>query len=104
MELLVEPSEESGEKREEVFGTRPTRERMMGLEPTTFCMAKLATARACSLAFAETSCLQRLRGERANGSEPERTPSPAIAAIVMVATFNSRGSVVRRYLVSLHSG
>jgi hypothetical protein len=64
--------------------------RMMGLEPTTFCMAKLAGVRARSPEFAETSCLQRLRsGERtgANPSEPERTPSAAIAAIVIAATF-----------------
>jgi hypothetical protein len=58
----------------------------MGLEPTTFCMARPASVRAGSLAFAETSCLQRLRVGRANGSEPERTPSAAIAAIVLAAT------------------
>jgi hypothetical protein len=44
--------------------------------------------------FAETSGLQRLRVERANGSERQRTPSAAIAAIagiVIVAMFNSLG-------------
>jgi hypothetical protein len=35
--------------------------------------------------------LQRLRVGRANPSEPERTPSAAIAAFVIVAMFNSRG-------------
>ncbi len=63
----------------------------MGLEPTTFCWQRLASVRAGSLTFAETSSLQRLPIGRANGSEPERTPSAAIAAIVIVATFNSRG-------------
>jgi hypothetical protein len=60
--------------------------RMMGLEPTTFCMAKAGGVRAGSREFAETSCLQRLRIGRAHASEPERTPSAAIAAIVIVAT------------------
>jgi hypothetical protein len=45
---------------------------MMGLEPTTFCMA-MAGVRTRSVAFAQTACLQRLRVVRANGSEPERT-------------------------------
>ena len=47
--------------------------------------------RARSVEFAETSCLQRLRVERANGSEPQRTRSAAIAAIVIVDTFSSPG-------------
>jgi len=49
----------------------------MGLEPTTFCMAKMASVRARSLKFAEIFCMQRLRTGRANDSEPERTPSAA---------------------------
>ena len=61
---------------------------MMGLEPTTFCMAKAGER---SLEFAETFYLQRRRVGRANASEPERTPSAAIAAIVIVATLNSLG-------------
>jgi hypothetical protein len=51
----------------------------------------LATVRTRSRPFAQTNCLQRLRVGRANGSEPERTPSAAIAAIVIVATSNSPG-------------
>jgi hypothetical protein len=42
-----------------------------------------------SLTFAETPCLQRLQVGRVNDSEPERTPSAAIAAIVIIATLNS---------------
>jgi hypothetical protein len=73
---------------------------MMGLEPTTFCMAKLAGVRARSLEFAGTSCLQRLRVGRANGSEPERTPSAAIAAIVTLGTFSGDGHHVSPRVVS----
>ena len=69
--------------------------RMVGLEPSTFCMAKRAGVRARWPEFAETCGLQRLRVGRANGSERERTLSAAIAAIAIVATFNSRGSVAR---------
>jgi hypothetical protein len=58
----------------------------MGLEPTTFCMAKAGRRSRPSLEFAEILCLQRLRAGRANASEPERTPSAATAAIVIVAT------------------
>jgi hypothetical protein len=61
-------------------------ERMMGLEPTTFCMANARDVRTRSCPFAETTCLQRLPVRPANGSEPERTSSAAIAAIVIVAT------------------
>jgi len=46
----------------------------------------LATVPARSRPFAQTTCLQRLRVGRANASEPERTPSAAIAAIVIVPT------------------
>src|SRR5262245_6225632 len=64
---------------------------MMGLEPTTFCMAN---TRDRSRPFAPVRS-NRLFGAaslwRANGSEPERRPSAAIAAIVIVATFNSLG-------------
>jgi hypothetical protein len=52
---------------------------MMGLEPTAFCMGKGWRVRICSLAFAESSRLQGLRGERANRSKAERTPTAAIA-------------------------
>jgi hypothetical protein len=53
---------------------------MMGLEPTTFCMANASSR---SLLFATVRSKRRLHGfpsERANGSEPERTPNPAILA------------------------
>ena len=58
----------------------------MGLEPTTFCMPTWR-------AFAPVPSgslkprLQRLLVGRANDSEPERTLSAAIAAIVIGATF-----------------
>jgi hypothetical protein len=49
---------------------------MMGLEPTTFCMA-LAGVRAGSLEFAETFCLQRFRlGERTHANLSERRVQP----------------------------
>lgn len=51
----------------------------------------LATVRTRARPFAQTTCLQRIRVGRANGSAPERTPSAAIAAIVILATFNSLG-------------
>jgi hypothetical protein len=47
----------------------------------------LAGVRARSLEFAETSPLQRLGFARSNASEPERTLSAAIAAIVILGTF-----------------
>src|SRR5438093_1691022 len=65
---------------------------MMGLEPTTFCMAELAGVRARSRRIAETCRLQRLRFGRANATEPERTLSAAIAAIVIDATFRASGN------------
>ena len=60
----------------------------------------LATVRARSSPFAQTPYLQRLRVGRANASEPERTPSAAIAAIVIVDTFNSRGPAARPALAT----
>jgi hypothetical protein len=57
--------------------------RMMGLEPTTFCMAKLAGVRARSRPFAETARLWGLRPERANAIEPEQTPNLAILAMLV---------------------
>jgi hypothetical protein len=56
---------------------------MMGLEPTTFCMAKAGGRLRTFARFAETCRLRGLRASRANASEPERTPSAAIAAIVI---------------------
>jgi len=50
---------------------------MMGLEPTTFCMA---SARGRSLPFAQGPCLQGFPYKRANATEPERTPNLAILA------------------------
>jgi hypothetical protein len=73
---------------------------MMGLEPTTFCMAVLATVRTRSRPFAQTTRLQRLWVGRANVSELERTSTAAIAAIVIVATFNARHLVKRPALAT----
>jgi hypothetical protein len=53
---------------------------MMGLEPTTFCMAMRAAVRSRSRPFAQSGGLHGFPSERANGSEPERTPNPAILA------------------------
>jgi hypothetical protein len=48
-------------------------ERMMGLEPTTFCMASARELRTSSRPFAETSCLQRFgSGERTAANANER--------------------------------
>ena len=55
-------------------------ERMMGLEPTTFCMASARDVRTRSGAFAETACLQRLRRSERTDANPERTPNLAILA------------------------
>jgi hypothetical protein len=49
-------------------------ERMMGLEPTTFCMARASDC-SRSRPFAQTACLHSLPPEGANASEPERTPT-----------------------------
>jgi hypothetical protein len=53
---------------------------MMGLEPTTFCMAKAGGRLRTFARFAETCRLRGLRASRANASEPERTPNLAILA------------------------
>jgi hypothetical protein len=49
----------------------------------------LASVRAVSLACAETHRLRRLRRARVNGTERERPPSAAIAAIVTIGTMSS---------------
>jgi hypothetical protein len=48
----------------------------------------LAGVRAGSRSFVHTKCLQEFPFERANATEPERTPSVAIVAIVLVATIS----------------
>jgi hypothetical protein len=63
---------------------------MKGLEPSTFCMANARDRPHPFASVRSNHCLQRLRVGRANRREPERTPSAAIAAIVIVATFNLR--------------
>jgi hypothetical protein len=55
-------------------------ERMMGLEPTTFCMASASDVRARSRVFAQTAWFPGSSAERANTSEPDRTPNLAILA------------------------
>ena len=62
---------------------------MMGLEPTTFCMAMLAMVRVCSQPFAYSVRLQGVPVRLANAPEPDRTPSVAIVAIVPGATNSS---------------
>ena len=49
----------------------------------------LGSVRAGSLACAETYRLRRRRRARVNGTERERTPSAAIAAIVTIGTMSS---------------
>ena len=66
---------------------------MMGLEPTTFCMARTGRRSSQFAPFAETFCSQRLRVGRANASEPDRTSNAAIAAIVIVGTLGLEGPV-----------
>src|SRR5687768_14851199 len=56
--------------------------RMKGLEPSTFCMANASDR---SRPFAQTSCLQPFQSERANKTEPERTPNLAILATDLAA-------------------
>jgi hypothetical protein len=64
----------------------------MGLEPTTFCMAN---ARDRSHPFASVRSNHLFAATTVRASEPERTPTAAIAAIAIVATFNLRGPVAR---------
>jgi hypothetical protein len=54
----------------------------------------LAGVRAGSPGCAETCRLQRPRRRRVNGTERERTPSAAIAAIVTIATMSSTDGTV----------
>jgi hypothetical protein len=58
-------------------------ERMMGLEPTTFCMANARDVRARSLPFAQTARLQRLHpSERTRPNQSERPALPFLPRIV----------------------
>jgi hypothetical protein len=51
--------------------------RMMGLEPTTFCMASASDVRACSQPCAQTACFQGFRsGERTRANPSERRTLP----------------------------
>src|SRR5437899_9715238 len=51
--------------------------RMMGLEPTTFCMANASDVRARSRSFAPTACFQGLRpSERTRANPSERRTLP----------------------------
>jgi hypothetical protein len=50
---------------------------MMGLEPSTFCMANASSS---SRPFAQTPRLQDVPENRANATAPERTPNLAILA------------------------
>jgi hypothetical protein len=54
--------------------------RMMGLEPTTFCMASARDVRTRSRPFAQTGLIPGSSSERANATEPERTTNLAILA------------------------
>jgi hypothetical protein len=53
---------------------------MMGLEPTTFCMASASDVRVRSLEFAQEHRFPGPLRSGANPSEPERTPNLAILA------------------------
>jgi hypothetical protein len=55
-------------------------ERMIGLEPTTFCMASARDVRTRSRPFAQTGLIPGSSSERANATEPERTTNLAILA------------------------
>jgi hypothetical protein len=59
---------------------------MKGLEPSTFCMAKAGGRSRPFASVRRIPSLQRLLVGRSNVSEPERTRSAAIAAIVRYAT------------------
>jgi hypothetical protein len=59
----------------------------MGLEPTTFCMAKSGGRSRPFARVRRTLLFPGASPRRANGTESERTLSAAIAAIVIVATF-----------------
>jgi hypothetical protein len=64
-------------------------ERMMGLEPTTFCMAS-ASDRSHPFATVRSNRLfSAFPIGQANGSEPERTPNLAILATVTGTEFSS---------------
>jgi len=68
---------------------------MMGLEPTTFCMAN-ASGR--SLLFAPVRSNRLFAGlpsERANATEPERTPNLAILATESGADSRARRASLR---------
>jgi hypothetical protein len=53
---------------------------MKGLEPSTFCMANASDRSLLFASVRQTGCLQRFPCERANKTEPERTPNLAILA------------------------
>jgi hypothetical protein len=55
---------------------------MMGLEPTTFCMANARDVRTRSHPFAQTVCFPASSSARPNATEPERTANLAILAML----------------------
>jgi hypothetical protein len=58
-------------------------ERMMGLEPSTFCMARASDVRARSRPFAQTACLQRVRQcERTRANPNERPTLPFLPRLL----------------------
>jgi hypothetical protein len=73
---------------------------MMGLEPTTFCMASASDARARSQACAQTRLLPAFPTGRANASKPERTQNLAILATrwsdSVLSTVQSVGAILYR--------
>jgi hypothetical protein len=65
----------------------------MGLEPTTFCMASARDVRASSRPFAQSVLFAGSSPERANASEPERTPNLAILATASSAVKSAPAAV-----------
>jgi hypothetical protein len=58
---------------------------MKGLEPSTFCMASASDVRTRSRTFAQSVAFTGSSSERANATEPERTPNLAILAMHLSA-------------------
>jgi hypothetical protein len=74
---------ERGFQRKEGEKKKKERERMKGLEPSTFCMASVGSVRARSRPFAESLYLQVILTPRPNTSERERTTSVTIVTTAL---------------------
>src|SRR6266540_712082 len=76
-------------------------ERMMGLEPTTFCMANASDRSRPFAPVRSNSCFAGFAYRRVNGSAPERTPNLAILATESGA---EAGGGARRAALALRRG